>query len=344
LSEQAKDYYAALDLESDATEKEIHKAFRKLSKTYHPDISKEKNAEEIFKRIREAYEVLSDPEEREQYDQFIKMEKEGKNRTFESVFSQFHSNAIGAHTPVPGDDVEMKATFFVSEVRQGLEKEVRFEQYVNCQDCEGHGYLRDIASVCLDCRGNGFRCMDVKTPFGDIVTEKVCVCCEGKGYVNVTTCESCGEKGKASSPIRLRFKLPKETTEGFRLVLKGKGDAGLNGGRSGNLILHFTQNEDDPLNIIHDYDVRMRLDVPFLKSLTGGSVKVKMPSGETIKIPIARGTQTGHHIIIPNEGLFNPVNGFYGNLTAVVNILTPTGLSDEKVVKILNLLSQEEKI
>lgn len=338
MAEKVKDLYAVLGVESDATEKEIIKAFRKLSKIHHPDISKEEDAAEKFKEIQIAYEELSDPEKRADYDAFVRMHKEGKNTSFAELYEKFTARQPGAHAPMRGDDVKMEVEFTVSEVRQQATKIIRFDRYVNCSDCEGHGFHRHPSNVCHDCKGKGYALEASRTPFGEIKTEKQCRTCMGRGYVNVDKCASCNGEGKKELPVEISFTMPKETTEGFQLKLKEKGDAGFNGGVNGDLFLTFTHSPDDPFELVNDYDVNMKLDVSFLKALTGGQVSVTTPRGAKVNVPIARGTQTGHRIIVPDEGLFNPMNGFYGNLTLQVNILVPNALPDDKVQKLINIL------
>lgn len=342
MAEQVIDLYAILEVEPTATEKEINKAYRKLALKWHPDTCKEPNAQEMFQKITEAYDALSDKEERARYDAFVKMMKDGKGQTFEEVFNSFHSGVTGAHAPLKGEDVEMGVIFTVSEVRRRAEKEVRFERFTNCKTCEGHGFHRKTVNMCPHCSGCGFTLKDSKTPFGDIKTEQTCSECKGKGYVDTAECEECKGRGKKSVMVTLQFPLPEETTEGFRLRFKDKGDAGLNGGRNGDFIVVFMQDRNDPYRIVHDYDLEVTVDVPFKTAVMGGKVKVTIPRGETLKVPVQRGTQNGHRIIIPEEGLFNPRNRQYGGLTAIVNVEVPTNIAEEKLPKFLGMFGRKE--
>lgn len=339
MAEQVKDYYGILEIEQEATDKEIKNAYRKLSKVYHPDVSKLENAADLFDKLHEAYTVLSNPDTRKEYDEFVKSMKEGKGVTFQELYSKFHFDRPGAHAPIKGDDLEMNIHFLVSEVRQGLQKEINFDRYDNCEDCEGHGYYRESTKICKECEGKGYSLANADTPFGDLKTESICDTCKGVGYTDVKECTLCKGVGKVNKLVTVTFPLPKETTNGFRITLRGHGDAGLNGGKNGDLHVVLTQDPKDPFRIENDYDATFRLDVPFLTSLTGGRISVQLPSSETAKIPIKRGTQTGHQIVLPDEGLYNPRNGFYGNITAVVNILVPKHLPEDKVLKLIELLS-----
>lgn len=335
--QQVKDYYAVLELEKDCTASEIKASYRKLAAKYHPDVCKEENAQETFQKIVEAYEILSDPDAKKEYDEFSKMMKSGNNVSFEDIWGMFHSGAVGAHAPMRGGDVATQVEYTVSEVRQGLQKVFQFERYTNCDDCTGHGYRRNPMNVCHGCRGKGYTLVEKKTPFGEIRTESIHLECNGKGYVNIEKCETCKGDGKKVIPVRIEFIMPKETTDGYMLKLVGKGDAGINGGRNGDLILKLVQSPDDPFVMENDYDLKARLDVPFIKALTGGNVSFTLPRGEVMSVPIARGTQTGDRIVVPEEGMFNPNNGFYGTVTLEVNITVPH-VAEDKIQKLVKIL------
>jgi molecular chaperone DnaJ len=337
MAQQVKDYYAMLELEKDCTSAAIKNSYRQLSKKYHPDVCQEENAREIFQKIVEAYEVLSDPESRKEYDEFAKAMNDSRNVSFEDIYGMFHSGIVGAHAPLKGDDVETQIEFTVSEVRQGTQKQMQFERYVNCEDCAGHGFERKPVNACYQCKGKGYTLVGSKTPFGDIKTESSCSVCKGKGYLNIENCAVCKGIGKKCVPVRIVFNLPKDTTDGYKLTLKGKGDTGINGGRNGDLILNLVQSFDDPFKMENDYDLKARLDVPFVKSLTGGNVQFILPRGEVMTVPIARGTQSGDRIVVPEEGLFNPNNGFYGTVTLEVNILVPS-VAEDKIQKLVSIL------
>lgn len=337
MAEKTKDLYGMLGVEPKATKQEIKKSYRKLAAKYHPDVSKEKDAEKIFKQIAEAYDVLMDDESRKEYDAFVAAMQNDKG-TFDDVFKSFHSEQPRAFAPVNGETVTIPVEFYVSEVKQQVKKVVAFDQFVNCNTCAGHGFVAETRHVCSHCNGDSYVLNEKDTPFGTICAEDRCPFCDGTGYEKRETCDSCKGRGKKKKAVKIAFQMPKGVTEGFCYTIKGRGDEGLNGGKSGDLILKFYQYQDDTFEIENDYDLRMKLDVPFLTSLTGGSVKVEMPNGKESRIPIAKGTQSGHYIILPNEGLFNPGNGFTGNVNAVVNILVPEKLEDTKMKKIIDIL------
>ena len=321
LQEKVKDLYKVLDVERHATTKQLKAAYRKLAAKWHPDVCKEENAQEIFEEIVEAYETLSDSEERSRYDQFVKENEEKKGMTFESLYHAFHYDEQKAYAPIKGDNVEIVIEFTMEEVRQGATKETEFERYVNCEPCEGHGFHKNIESKCSVCHGSGSEIIERTTPFGTIKSEKKCQSCEGFGFHKTTECTTCKGKGKKGKMVTINFSLPNFTTDGERLTVKGKGDEGLNGGRNGDLIFLFKQSKKDPFRL-EGHDAFLTIEVPYKKALNGGKVLVALPRGVKVDVEIPKGIDSGHRIILPNEGLFNPLNHFYGNLTLTVQITT----------------------
>lgn len=336
---KVKDFYNILDVERDATEKEIKLAFRKLAKTHHPDVSDMENAEEIFKEIQTAYEVLSVPETRAEYDEDLARSEEGTNYTIKDIYAMFNKDGRNVHAPIKGEDVEMEVEFTISEVVQHATKTIGFERYTNCTDCKGHGYNRELQNMCPGCKGTGNMMKTAKTPFGEIKQGTTCKQCNGNGYVHIDACETCEGKGKTLRPVEVSFQLPKETREGYIITLKGKGDAGLNGGMNGDLILTMRHDRNkDSFCFANDVDIETNVTVPFKTCLKGGKFPVKLPSGKTLDIPIQRGTQHGHQVMVPEQGMVNPYNGFKGLLTIIVHVEVPTELPDDKISKILNIL------
>lgn len=336
MAEKVKDLYAILEIERNASEKDIKLAYRKMAKLHHPDKSDAENAQEIFEGIQTAYEVLSDPDTRKEYDEDLNRSKDIV--TIKDIYAMFNRDQPGTHMPIKGEDVAMELEFSIPEVAQRETKFVIFDRYVSCGDCKGHGYIRDLRNLCSDCKGKGNRLVDTKTPFGEIKKEITCKRCSGNGYTNVEACKTCESKGNKTIPVEVSFQLPKETKEGYKITLKGKGDGGLNGGLNGDLILTMRHSYNDNFRFVNDYDIETDLHVSFLTCLTGGKAPLKLPNGNTIDIPINRGTQHGHQVMVPEQGMFNPNNGFYGLLTVVVHVEVPRALPEEKIKKLINIL------
>lgn len=340
---QVKDLYLILGVEKDSTEKEIQRAFRSLSKKWHPDVSEEKDAAEVFKKIHEAYEVLSDSEKRKGYDEFIEKERTGKNnKTYEEFEKDFHSGIQPAYAPIKGENIEITIPFTIKDIKLKAEKSVEFDRFTNCVNCEGHGFKKLAADKCLSCRGSGYRLENTDSIFGNMKVEKTCGSCSGKGYVNTKDCESCKGKGKLNDLINLKFVLPEHTIDGTRITLTGKGDEGLNGGYNGDLYLVMEHDKEDEYWISNTYDINTTVTVPYLNTLTMEPASLTLPNGKEIKIPIPFGANRGHQITVPDEGLLNTKNRFYGILTVHLDVETPKvpeSLKDPKVKRLIEILS-----
>jgi molecular chaperone DnaJ len=342
ITEEIVDLYAILGVKKDSTDKELKVAYRGLSKVHHPDVSKEPDAKEKFQQIVDAYEVLTDPDKRKEYDDFVKQETERiKEKSFEAVFNFFHDRKPGAHQGVKGEDLMLTIKFYAEEVKQGVTKQSTYEKYVNCEICDGHGFKRLPVNVCPVCTGFGYKLVDTKSPFGSIKVQKDCTSCNRTGYINCPPCESCHGKGKSLKEVSVEYSLPRDTSDGKRLILRGHGDAGYNGGRTGDLIITLKHAPEDKYEI-NGYDLSRWVDVSFLISLTGGNLKVTAPSGEKIKVPVPKRIQTGHLVKLDGEGLFNPETNVCGDLYLKLNIKPPYPLSDSQAEKFISILSRGE--
>lgn len=338
MATKVKDLYAVLGVERTATEKEIKSAHRKLAKTHHPDISEEENAQEIFEEIQTAYEVLMDSATRQEYDEDLKRSEENTNYSIKDIYAIFAKGKPGAHMPIKGEDVDLECDFTVPEVIQRATKVITFDRRETCSDCEGHGHKRDLRKVCHDCKGKGNLLKNVRTPFGELKKEVTCKRCNGNGYADPVECTTCEGKGYKEVPVQVPFKLPKDVKSGDKIILNGKGDGGKNGGLNGDLIVKMVHNPHDQFRFVNDYDIETDLNVSFLKCMTGGSASFKLPSGKVIDLPIQRGTQHGHKVMVPEQGMFNPNNGFYGLLSVVIHVEVPQHLPEEKLQKMINIL------
>jgi molecular chaperone DnaJ len=234
----------------------------------------------------------------------------------------------------------MEITFTTSEVLTKAEKTVLFVRYVNCKDCDGHGYIRKIENICNVCNGVGHSLIDTNTPFGNIKTEKECGACDGAGYTKMDECEICHTKGKVTEKVKLTFPIPDGVTEGYRLRFRDKGDRGLNGGKNGDLFLVFRQDKKDEYRIRRGFDLEMRIDIPFDIALIGGAILIPLPNGKKVKMPVKKGTQNSNLLYVQGGGLYNPNKQEYGDLTAIANIEVPTVVSDEDAEEILRRLNK----
>lgn len=336
--QQVKNLYAVLGLDSDATAKEIQRAYRNLAKTKHPDISKEPDANEVFQKIKEAHEVLSDPQKKKEYDDFVKNAANGDGQTFTEIFDMFYPGIQGVHSPIRGEDIEVIVDFKAAEVKQPTRKTFKFNRFINCKECSGNGFDRKLADMCTDCHGKGFELINEKTPFGKMNLEKRCETCDSHGYINRKTCESCKGNGKVEAFITFTFTLPAGSKEGDRITLAGRGDEGLNGGINGNLFIVLRHDEGDTFTIRNEFDLHQTIKVPLLLSLTGGTMTIVSPTGKNLEVPIPRLMKQGHQIVLPDEGLLNKKNGFHGILVLTAEIVFPEDLPEEKAKLLIEIL------
>jgi molecular chaperone DnaJ len=235
----------------------------------------------------------------------------------------------------------MKVYFTASEVLTQAEKTIEFVREANCKDCDGHGYHRDIANMCSRCGGAGHTFTDTHTPFGSIKTEKECGTCDGTGYFQREDCQTCHTKGKVSEAVKITFPIPDGVTEGFQMRIRDKGDAGLNGGKNGDLFIVFQQSVNDTYVIRNKYDLAQEILVPFETALLGGEITISLPNGKKVKMPINKGIKNRNLINIPDGGLYDPERKQYGMFIGTLYIDVPTTATDEDAKEILKRLNKE---
>ncbi|MFO7818688.1 MAG: DnaJ domain-containing protein, partial [Halanaerobacter sp.] len=257
-----KDYYDILGVDKNASEKEIKRAYRKLSKKYHPDISDADNAEERFKEITEAYEVLSDEETRARYDQYghagVNQEAGGGARQggfggfggggagaggrFEDIFDIFFGERRGSRgsrsRSQKGADLRYTMTIDFEEAAFGAEKEITVPRTEECSECEGTGAKSESdVETCAKCDGTGEIKFKQNTPFGQMVQTQTCDRCNGTGKFVTDPCPNCNGEGKVKKRRKVTVNIPAGVNDGHKLRMRGEGQAGENGGRAGDLYI-----------------------------------------------------------------------------------------------------------
>ena len=249
---EKRDYYEVLGVDKNATEAEIKSAFRKLAKKYHPDVSKEPDAEEKFKEAQEAYAVLSDESRRKQYDQFghAAFDANGGmggfsgfdasdfdfSDIFESIFENgFGFSSRGGNRARRGADKLMRIRLSFEEAIYGCEKDINVDVDEECIECHGKGGFDE--EVCSTCHGSGSVTSEQHTLFGSFMTKTTCPKCGGAGKSFKEKCSKCRGKGIIRKNKTISVNVPSGINTGHRLRLSGKGDAGTNGGSNGDLYL-----------------------------------------------------------------------------------------------------------
>jgi molecular chaperone DnaJ len=344
----ARDFYEILGVDRDADKEEIKQAYRRLARKYHPDVNKEEGAEERFKEINRAYEILSEPEMRSRYDRFGEAgvgsgagagyqdfgDMGGFADIFESFFSGF-SGGMGQTArrrtgPVRGDDLRLDLKLDFREAVFGGEKEIRISHLETCTTCSGSGAKPGTrARGCSTCSGSGQVRRATRTPFGSFTQVSVCPTCNGSGQVIEDKCEVCSGSGQKQEAKKLKITIPAGVDNGTRLRVSSEGDAGQRGGPAGDLYVYLFVNEDsefqrDGINILSE------LQISYLQAILGSRVEVNTVDGP-VEVMIAPGTQPNTVLTLENRGvprLGNSVSR--GDHLITVTVEIPAKISPEE--------------
>ncbi|MBC7323021.1 MAG: molecular chaperone DnaJ [Acetomicrobium sp.] len=342
---KGKDYYEILGVGRDASQEEIKRAYRKLVRQYHPDANPgNKEAEERFKLINEAYEVLSDPQKKAQYDQFGFVgdvpPQSGEGPWdfggFGDLFGDFFGDFFGgfgsrrdARSPQRGMDLEMPLTVTLREAAFGASKVVYIPRWENCRTCGGSGAAPGTSPErCPHCGGKGQVESRSRSPFGEFVTVRTCPHCGGSGFVIKNPCKECGGRGKTRVRHKVEVNIPPGIDTGMRLRIKGEGEEGRNGGPPGDLYL-VIEVEEDPLFKRQGDDLHVRVEVPFPIAALGGKISVPTLEGEE-EVEINPGTQPGSIKRLKGLGMPRQRGSGRGDLIAHINIAVPRNLTDKQ--------------
>jgi molecular chaperone DnaJ len=355
----ARDYYETLGISRTADQEEIKRAYRRLARKYHPDVNREPAAEETFKEISRANEVLSDPEVRSRYDQFGEAgvnagagqgygdmgDMGGLADIFETFFGGFGGaqSAGGGRRrngPVRGEDLRLDLKLDFREAVFGGEKEIRIPHLESCGVCKGSGAKPGSQSkTCGTCSGVGQVRRSTKTPFGTFNQVAVCPTCNGDGQVVEDKCDSCNGVGRKQETKKLKITIPKGVDNGTRLRVSREGDAGLRSGPPGDLYVYLMVETDrefrrEGINILSTFQVS------YLQAILGSHVQINTVDG-VIEATIEPGTQPNTVLTLTGRGvprLGNDINRGDHLVTLKVEIPTKTTGEErellEKLVKI----------
>lgn len=348
-----RDYYEVLGVSKSATKDELKKAYRKLSKQFHPDINKEPGADEKFKEVKEAYEVLSDDQKRAHYDQFGHVDPNqgfgggdfgGGFGGFEDIFNSFFGGGGGGrrrdpNAPRQGADLQYTMTLKFEEAVFGKETDIEIPREETCDTCHGSGSKPGTkVDTCKHCQGSGQLNVEQNTPFGRIVNRRVCHYCNGSGKEITEKCKTCSGAGKVKKRNKIHIKIPAGVDDGQQLRVAGKGEAGINGGPAGDLYIVFQIRTHEFFERDGD-DIYCEMPITFVQASLGDEVEVPTLHGK-VKLKIPAGTQTGTKFRLKGKGVPN-VRGYgTGDQHVLVRIVTPTKLS-EKQKQILREFGEE---
>lgn len=336
-----RDYYEVLGLQKGASKDEIKKAYRKLSKQYHPDINKEADAADKFKEIAEAYEVLSDEQKRAHYDQFGHADPNagfggggfsgGGFGGFEDIFSSFFGGGRrqDPNAPRKGDDLQFRMNITFEEAIFGKETEVEIPREENCEPCNGTGAKPGTTpQSCSQCGGAGEINQAVDTPFGRMMNRRTCPSCRGAGKIIVEKCTTCRGNGKVQKRKKIKVTIPAGVDDGQQLRVAGQGEPGYNGGPSGDLYIVFSVRDHEYFERDGD-DIYYELKLTFPQAALGDDIEVPTVHGK-VKLKIPAGTQSGAQFRIKDKGVKN-VHGYgIGHQYVIVKVVTPTKLTEKQ--------------
>ena len=356
------EYYDRLGVSKDASQDEIKRAYRKMSKKYHPDINKEPGAEEKYKEVQEAYETLSDDQKRAAYDQYG---PDGANAGFggqggfggfdggagfggfEDIFSSFFGGgaARNPNAPRQGDDLQYRVNLSFEEAVFGAEKEVHYNREATCKTCSGSGAKPGTSPVtCGRCHGQGVINVDTQTPLGVMRRQVTCDVCHGTGQEIKDPCQTCHGTGHEKQSHKVSVKIPAGVETGQQIRLAGQGEAGFNGGPYGDLFVIINVNPSDKFTR-DGSTIYYTLNISFVQAALGDTVEVPTVHGN-VEMTIPAGTQTGKTFRLKGKGAPCLRGGSQGDQHVTVKIGTPTKLNDAQKEALLAFAkaSGDEKI
>lgn len=348
-----QEYYDRLGVSKDASQDEIKKAYRKMSKKYHPDINKEPGAEEKYKDIQEAYETLGDEQKRAAYDQYG---PDGANfggggaggfsgfdgagfGGFEDIFSSFFGGGGASRNPSAprqGDDLQYRLNLEFEEAIFGADKDVTYNREAECETCHGSGAKPGTSPItCSRCHGQGVINVDTQTPLGMMRRQVTCDVCHGTGKEIKEPCNTCHGTGHEKKAHKVSVKVPAGVEIGQQIRLSGQGEAGFNGGPYGDLfviinVLPSKKFERDGSTIYYT------LNISFAQAALGDTVEVPTVHGY-VEMTIPEGTQTGKTFRLKGKGAPRLRGGSQGDQHVTINVVTPTKLNEAQKEALLAL-------
>ena len=335
-----RDYYDILGLDSSATQDEIKRAFRRLAREHHPDVKKnDPQAGERFKEINEAYQVLSDPQRRSQYDQFgtvspMTAAEEFRDfglGSFNDIFDMFFGRrpaGMDRDAPVRGTDLRYDLEISLEDAARGVEREIEIERLDTCPSCFGTGAERgSTPETCPTCRGSGQMRYSQRTALGSFTQITTCNQCGGAGTVLRHPCKQCRGSGRTPLKKTLTVTIPKGVDTGMRLRLTGEGEAGERGGERGDLYV-FLDVAPHPVFERRGNDLVCEIPISITQAALGDEVDVPTLDGPAVHA-IPAGTQPDDVVTIPGKGMPDPRGG-RGDLHARLRVRVPTNMSAEE--------------
>ena len=359
MAQEKRDYYEVLGVSKTATDAEIKKAYRKLAMKYHPDYNPgDKDAEEKFKEVNEANEVLSDPKKRQLYDQYgfagVDPSYAAQNGGGAGGFSGFGGDGVdlgdifgdifgggfggfggsarqaNPNAPRKGQDIRVRITLSFDEAVHGCKKNITITRQQECTECHGSGCAAGSSpETCPDCGGRGFVIRQQRTPFGVMQTQQPCSRCGGKGKLVKNPCKVCHGSGKVRKTKKYEVNVPKGIDNGQTIRLAGKGEIGENGGGYGDLLVTVYV-QPNRVFVRKGYDIYCDVPITFVQAALGGEITIKTIDGEE-KYTVKPGTQPDTVVTLRGVGVPNLRNPkVRGNQIVTLKVKIPTDMSERQ--------------
>ena len=353
-----KNYYELLGIPKDASEEQVRKAFRGLAMEWHPDRNRSAEAEGRFKEINEAYQVLIDPQKRQMYDQYGRVDIDPNGgfpgRGFDGfdfqggvgdIFDAFFGGG-SQNDASRGNDLQYATTITFQEAAFGVEKEIQITRHETCSTCKG-----DLAAPgtstnrCSNCNGSGKVRRAQNSIFGQFVQVVACNVCRGRGQTVTTPCPTCKASGRERKSRNVMVNVPGGVEDGMRVRLQGEGDAGSSSGRPGDMYVTLSV-KSHPLFRREKEHLVFDLPLNVANAALGTTIDVPMLNGESEEFDVSAGVQSGAILRKKGKGVPNLNNGRRGDLVAIVTIITPKKMSShtsELFDKLADALEADEE-
>lgn len=351
-----RDYYEILGAARNASSDELKKSYRKLAMKYHPDRNPDDDvAEQKFKELNEAYEVLKDEQKRAAYDQYghsaFKAQAGGGGfggghhdfNQFNDAFGDFFSDFMGGRGggrprdgKVRGSDLKFNMEVSLEDAFNGLEKTITFSAASSCDSCSGSGSKDSSGTnTCSTCQGHGV----VRMQQGFFAVEQTCSNCQGTGRIIKNPCGSCSGQGRSTQQRNLKVTIPAGIEDGTRMRLSGEGEAGAHGGTSGDLYIHIHVATHKFFKV-ENSNLHCQVPINFATAALGGHVEIPAISGETLKVKVPSGSQNNDKLRVKGQGMSKVRSSNRGDLYVHLTIMVPTSLN-KKQKELITELKEE---
>lgn len=340
-----RDYYEVLGINKSASADEIKQAYRTLAKKYHPDVSTDPNATEKFAEIQVAYDCLSDPDKRANYDRFGTEDPAnfggagasgfggaggfGFEDIFSSIFGGGRSSGRSGTSSTRGRDLMTDATITFEEAAFGTKKQINVTRLETCAKCSGTGaYSKSDIETCSRCHGSGRVIVEQATILGRMRTETTCPDCNGKGKTIKKACPECNGNGRVRKSRVITVNILAGVNDDQTIRLSGEGEAGQNGGPKGDLLIHINVKPHE-IFVRDGNDIHLELPITFSQAALGATIEVKTLTG-MVNLKVPAGTQSNTRFKLANKGIDNKITNRVGHQFVTVKVVTPTNLTSKQ--------------